>query len=210
MPRPYNSSTMTVNSFHKNNDELANSHSTSMTDNKVFNFPLSGVLIVVFAILYFATQANELLRQVVIAPGSVAEQISEADCRADELVEENLSLAECQLMVSSVQITLASSPSWFRSFQISSATLACIAAMLSFLIGFKLIGSATLSAKLARFSFSSLALIDILQFLAVLNTGPLLRAQYLWPLLIWLAIHISFLIIFLALNSSGGHEKEMT
>ena len=181
-----------------------------MTDNKVFNLSLSGVLILVFAILYFATQANELLRQVVIAPGSVAEQVSEADCRADELEEENLSLAECQLMLRSVQITLASSPSWFRSFQIISATIACLAAMLSFLIGFKLIGSATLLSKLARFSFSSLVLIDIFQFLAVLNTGPLLRAQYLWPLLLWLAIHLSFLINFLAASNTGEHEKGMT
>ena len=177
-----------------------------MTDNKEFNLTLSGVLIVIFAILYFAAQANELLRQAVVAPGSVAEQVSEADCRIDELEEEGLSLAECQLMVASVQITLASSPSWFRSFQLSSATAACVAAIFSFLVGFKLVGSGTLSTRIAGISLSSLVLIDISQFLAALNTGPLLRAQYLWPELLWIAIHLSFLVIILAASTSQNND----
>ncbi len=202
---------MTVNSFNKNNYELANPPiRTSMSDSKEFNFTLSGVLIVIFAILYFATQANEMLRQLVIAPESAAELVSEADCRVDELVEENLSLAECRLMVSSVQITLASSPSGFRSFQLGTAAIACVAALFSLAIGFKLTGTASLPINLARISFSSLVLIDISQFLAALNTGPLLRAQYLWPQLLWLAIHLSMLIIFLAMYGGNNRKEEVS
>ena len=68
-----------------------------------------GVIALLFALLLLANQANELLKQIVIAPGSAAEIGTAADCRADELAEEGLSLKECQLMVSSVQIILVSS-----------------------------------------------------------------------------------------------------
>ena len=65
-----------------------------------------------FGVLLLASHSNELLKQIVIAPGSIAELGVPADCRADELEEEGLSLLECELMVSNVQIILASSPEY--------------------------------------------------------------------------------------------------
>ena len=78
------------------------------------NIKWIGVTSVLFGILLIANYATEILRQAVVLPGSVAESAVAADCRPDELVEEDLSLRECELMVSNIQIMLASSPSWFR------------------------------------------------------------------------------------------------
>ena len=50
-----------------------------------------GVVAVLFGILLFANHGNELLKQLVITPLSAAELGIPADCRADELEEENIS-----------------------------------------------------------------------------------------------------------------------
>ena len=68
------------------------------------NIKWIGVTSVLFGVLLLANHGNEILRQSVIAPGVAIE--SAADCRPDELEEENLSLRECQLMVNNVQIIL--------------------------------------------------------------------------------------------------------
>lgn len=153
-----------------------------------------GAVAILFALLFFATQANELLKQIVIAPGSSAELGVEANCRADELQEEGLSLRECELMVSSVQITLASSPPWYRSFQIVWSAAGTAAAILCFVASFGYMTSNRPKHKLAIVSFALLLLLDIFGFFAAINTGPLLRALTLSPLLLWFFIHLCLLI----------------
>lgn len=153
-----------------------------------------GAVAILFALLLLATQANELLKQIVITPGSSAELGIAANCREDELEEEGLSLQECQLMVSSVQIILASSPSWFRSFQIGWSALGSAAAVLCLVVSFGYINGNRPKHKLAIFSFALLVLLDVFGFFAAVNTGPLLRAQYLSPLLLWFFIHLCLLI----------------
>ena len=49
--------------------------------------------------------------------------------------------------------------------------------------------------KLAVISFSLLVLLDVAAFTAALNTGPLLRAQYLSPLLLWFFIHLCLALV---------------
>ena len=162
-----------------------------------------GVVGVLFAMLLLANQTNELLKQIVIAPGSAAEMGMAADCRADELAEEGLSLQECRLMVSSVQIILASSPPWFRPFQIGLSLLVCGVALASMVAGFGLVNDSPRFIKLGVISFSLLVLLDVAAFTAALNTGPLLRAQYLWPLLLWFFIHLC-----LAMAALNGMQRE--
>jgi hypothetical protein len=77
------------------------------------------VMIMLFGLLLLASHSNELLKQTVIGPGGSADLGMAADCRADELEEEQLSLEECQLMVSNVRIILSSSPQWYRSYQLT-------------------------------------------------------------------------------------------
>lgn len=152
------------------------------------------IITVLFAILLLAQQGNELLKQLVLIPGSAAELSIPANCRADELEEESLSLQECQLMVSNVQIVLASSPSWFRSFQLGHSTLSSLVAVMSFFAALTYFASPRRTARLLLLSFALLVLLDVFGFIAAMNTGPLLRAQYLWPLTLWFFIHLCLLI----------------
>lgn len=169
--------------------------------------PGLGLIVVLFGVLLLASQANELLKQIVISPGSTAELGVAAHCRADELEEEQLSLEECQLMVSNIQITLASSPSWFRSFQIFLSSLGVGAAVFSIIVGSLLVNGVTARRKLALFCFALLVLIDVAGFVSATNTGPLLRAQYLWPLLLWFFIHLCMLVAMLTINNPLHEQR---
>ena len=104
----------------------------SIKKGKTVNIKWVGVTSVLFGILLVANNSNEILRQAVVLPGSVAESAEAADCRPDELVEEDLSLKECELMVSNIQIMLASSPSWFRPATICLYILGLVSALFSF------------------------------------------------------------------------------
>ncbi len=151
-------------------------------------------VVMLFGLLAFAGHSNELLKQIVIAPGGSADLGLAADCRADELEEEQLSLAECQLMVSNVRIILNSSPGWFRSFQLTLSSIGITAALFSTVIAFGMINRKTPVLGLALISVGLLLLLDVIGFVAAVNIGPLLRAQYLWPLLLWIAIHLCMLL----------------
>lgn len=165
----------------------------STNENTSSNLACLAVLIMLFGLLALASHGNELLKQTVIVPGSTAELGTAADCRADELEEEQLSLDECQLMVANVRIILASSPEWFRSFQLLISGLGVAGAAFSAIAAFNLINRGTKSLNATMLSILFLLLLDIFGFIGAVNTGPLLRAQYLWPLVLWLAIHVTML-----------------
>lgn len=152
-----------------------------------------GVVAVLFGVLLLASQGTELLKQSVILPGSAAELGLPADCRPDELEEEGLSLEECQLMVSSVRITLASSPDWFRPLQLMLSLGASLGAMLAIAVGIGIASGRTQLLTFAVTVFGLLLVLDGVGFIAAVNTGPLLRAQYLWPALLWFFIHLCLL-----------------
>ena len=108
-------------------------------------------------------------------------------------------------MLANVQIILASSPSWFRPFQFVLSSLACLLAIASMNAGMSLVQK-NKSSQFALVSFVALLLIDIVGFIAAINLGPLLRAQYLWPQIIWIAIHLSLLIPVFALTTKIGTD----
>ncbi len=152
------------------------------------------VIIMLFGLLLLASHGNELLKQAVIGPGGSADLGLAADCRADELEEEQLSLEECQLMVSNVRIILSSSPEWFRSYQLTLSSLGIAATLFSLVTAFGLTNRQSPPLRLAIVSVAILLLVDVAGFVAAVNTGPLLRAQYLWPLLLWISIHLCMLV----------------
>ncbi len=166
----------------------------SNSEIKTANFSWLAVVIMLFGLLLLASHGNELLKQAVIGPGSSADLGFAADCRADELEEEQLSLEECQLMVSNVRIILSSSPQWFRSYQLMLSSLGIAATLFSLVTAFELINRQSPTLRLAIVSTAMLLLIDLAGFVAALNIGPLLRAQYLWPLLLWISIHLCMLV----------------
>lgn len=166
------------------------------------------VLTAVFGLLYFATSSNELLKQLVLTPEAQSSLMGEADCRADELIEEGLSLRECELMRLQLEIAYESSPNWFRSAQLFLHGLAVAAALSSVYLGLHATRPQLAQAKLLRHSLSFLLILDIATFLAALQTGPLLRTQYLWPIVLWFFVHLSLAVavqgIVAALNEKAG------
>lgn len=162
------------------------------------------VIIMLFGLLSLASHGNELLKQTVIGPGNSADLGMAAACRADELEEEQLSLDECQLMVSNVRIILSSSPQWYRSYQLTLSSLGIAAALFSLVTAFGLINKQSPALRLAILSTALLLIIDVTGFVAAANTGPLLRAQYLWPLLLWVCIHLCMLVAVIRFRQQGG------
>lgn len=161
------------------------------------------VVIMLFGLLLLASHGNELLKQTVIGPGSSADLGLAADCRADELEEEQLSLEECQLMVSNVRIILSSSPQWFRPYQLALSSVGIAATLFSLLTAFSLMNPQRPRLRLAIISVALLLFVDIAGFIAAVNTGPLLRAQYLWPLFMWISIHLCMLVAVVRFEQQG-------
>jgi hypothetical protein len=166
-----------------------------------------GVVAVLFGILLLANHGNEFLKQSVLTPGSAAELGVAADCRADELEEEGLSLRECELMVSNVQIALVSSPLWFRPAMLWLSALGIMFATYSVVSGIAFVGERKTNNSLVVSCFAGLVLIDLCIFVAAISTGPLLRAQYLWSTLLWFFIHLSLFTAVISVKSSSDEES---
>jgi hypothetical protein len=157
---------------------------------------LLAVLSILFGVLFFASNSNELLKQGVLTAEAFAALQGEAECRADELEEEGLSLRECELMLVQVEIALESSPPWFRSVQQILSGLGIVAALASIALALSL-GSKSdygFTMRIMVWVLGGLVVLDGAMFIAASQTGPLLRAQYLWPILLWLFIHISLVL----------------
>ena len=157
---------------------------------------LLAVLTILFGVLFFASSSNELLKQAVLSSDFAALQ-QDADCRADELAEEGLSLRECELMLVQVEIFLVSSPSWFRSVQKIFSLIGIAAALASIGLALSLDSRRGFSIRALVLVLSGLVVLDSGMFVVALQTGPLLRAQYLWPLILWFFIHLCLVL--------GGH-----
>jgi hypothetical protein len=157
---------------------------------------LLGVLSILFGLLFFASNSNELLKQAVLTADAFAALQAEVDCRADELEEEGLSFRECELMLVQVEIALESSPRWFRSVQQILSGIGIVAALVSIALALSL-GSNSgngFTMRLMVWVLGALVALDGAMFIAASQTGPLLRAQYLWPLLLWFFIHLSLVL----------------
>ena len=149
-----------------------------------------GVIAIVFGTLMAAAQGNEILAQAVTGPDTVAARNVPADCRADEAAQEGVSLAECELMVANVRMMIVSRPPWFRGVQLALSVAGLLIACASIVVGLALTGGRPWAAAAAGPAFVALMLVDMAGFTAAFYTGPLLRALYLWNILLWLFIHM--------------------
>ena len=66
-------------------------------------------------------------------------------------------------------------------------------ALWSILAGVALVDYRAWAPSIAILTFAALLLIDGTQFVAALYTGPLLRALYLWNIVLWTTIHLCLL-----------------
>ncbi len=150
-----------------------------------------GVVAIVLGILLTATHGNEWMKQVVVMQSTpTRDQVPAADCPRDELVEEDLSVAECKQMVSNVRNLVVSSPSWFPAFQATLAAVGTVIAFLSVVVGAALVNFRGWAPAAAMLTFGALAAIDLIGFIGAVNTGPILRSLYLWDILVWFFIHL--------------------
>jgi hypothetical protein len=152
-----------------------------------------GAVAIVFGIFLAADQGNELMKQIVIAPDSAAVQDKLLKCPEDELEEEGISMAECELMATNIKNMIVSRPDWFRAFQITLMTIGILVAAGSILVGVALVDYRQWAPTAAIVIFGGLLAIDLIGFMAAVNTGPLLRATYLWDILLWFIIHLMML-----------------
>jgi hypothetical protein len=160
---------------------------------------------ITFGVLLAAAQANELMKQIVIVRSTPdGNQIAPAECPEDELIEEGLSLAECEQLVHNVRNLLVSAPPWFPRFQAAVAAIGLVAALVSILIGTALVDYRSWAPAAATLTFGALATIDVIGFIGVLNTGPILRDLYLWNLLLWFSIHLVMTVGAVAGRAAGA------
>ena len=83
------------------------------------------------------------------------------------------------------------------------ATIGTILAFASVIIGGALVNYTSWSSTAAIVVFAGLAIVDLLQFATVVNAGPILRAMYLWSILLWFLLHLMLLVGALA----GRHTE---
>lgn len=166
-----------------------------------------GAIAVVLGLLLTATHANEWMKQAVIANSTPAgQQLPTADCPADELEEEGLSLAECEHLVARVQALVLSQPEWFAPLQRVLSAIGTFIAAFSVIVGIALVSGRGWAPRIALLTFAALLLIDAVGFIAVVNTGPITRGEYLWSILLWFALHLMMTV---AVVAGRDHEKTM-
>lgn len=150
-----------------------------------------GSVAVVLGIVLAATDGTELMKQAVsVEPAIPAEQVSAADCRADELKEEGFAFAECKQMVANIQSLTVSRPGWFRRLQIGLAGLGTILALGSILVGVALVDNRSWAPAGAILAFAALTGLDGVGFIAAVNGGPIIRQLYLGDILLWFLLHL--------------------
>lgn len=150
-----------------------------------------GVVAIVLGVLLAAAHGTEWTKQVVIANATPAGgQLPAAECPEDELIEEGLSLDECEQLVSEVRSFIVSAPDWFPSYQTALSAIVTLLAVASIVVGAALVDHRTWAAAAAIAVFGALALVDAAGFIGAANTGPILRGLYMWNFLLWFVIHM--------------------
>ena len=150
-----------------------------------------GAVAIVLGVFLAAFHGTEWMKQTVYVGAMPADgQLPAPECPAAELREEGLSAAECAYMVEHVRGLALSTPDWFPGVQKWLAGVGALLAFASAVIGGALLNGREAAQKAALGVFGGLALIDLLQFVAVVNAGPIMRDIYLWGVLLWFLIHL--------------------
>lgn len=163
-----------------------------------------GVVAVLLGLLLAAWHGNEWMKLAIVGePPYTIDTMPDPDCEADELAEEGLSLAECRQLAFNVHNISLSSPDWFKSFHLAVSAAGMLLSLGSVLIGIALVDYRPWAAELAVAVFTGFVALDAIAFIGVVNTGPLIREMYLWPILLWFVLHV-----ILAVAAFAGHESE--
>jgi drug/metabolite transporter (DMT)-like permease len=163
-----------------------------------------GVIAILLGVFLTAVHGNELMKQAVITQSMPATgEMPAADCPEEELEEEGLSLAECEHMVANLRGIALSTPDWFPGFQMALAFAGTVIAVISIIVGAALVNYRSWAPTAAVLTFGALLVVDVIGFIAVVNTGPLLREVYLWNILLWFFIHLMMTV-----GAVAGRDSE--
>jgi cytochrome b561 len=157
-----------------------------------------GVAAILLGVLFTAYEGNEWMRQLVMqnmTPPSL--ELPAAECPADELEEEGLSVAECEQLVEDVRSYIVSRPAWFSSTQAWLAGIGTLLGLASILAGAALANQRAAAARFGVAAFGLLAVVDAGHFMAAQQAGPILRAIYLPTALLWFSVHLALALAFL-------------
>ena len=181
---------------------------TSVTDSTAGAGPAwrswLGIVAVVLGVLGAAAYGTEWMKQRVIVNATPADgRFPAAECPEDELIEEGLSVAECEQMVSNVRSYVVSAPAWFPRAQSWLAGVGTLLALLSIGVGVALVDRRPWAPAAALAGFGALSLVDGAGFDAAVNTGPILRDVYLWNVLLWFFVHLM-----MTLGAAAGRAAE--
>lgn len=150
-----------------------------------------GVVAIVLGVFLTAYHGNEWMKNPVLTVAMPENgELPPAVCPEEELEEEGLTLAECEYMVNHVEGLMLSMPDWFPGAMMWLAVFGTGLAFASVIVGGALVNYSAGSVKAAIWIFGALIVIDLLQFIVVVNAGPILRDQYLWHIVLWFLIHL--------------------
>lgn len=154
-----------------------------------------GVVAIMLGVFLTGLHGTEAMKQSVIATHMPASgEMPAADCPEEELEEEGISVAECEYLVDRVEGFAMSMPDGFADKYMTLAVIGTILAFASVIIGGALVNYTSWSSSAAVVVFVGLAIVDVLQFAAVVGTGPIIRDLYLSNILLWLILHSMLLV----------------
>ena len=163
-----------------------------------------GVVAIMLGVFLTAVHGNEAMKQAVVTSNMPADGVMPAaDCPEEELEEEGITVAECEYLIEHVKGVTLAAPDWFPNVQMTLAGIGAVLAFISVIIGGALVNYTPWASKAAMVVFSGLAAVDLLQFAAVVNTGPTLREVYLGGILLWFILHLMLVVGTLA----GRHSE---
>lgn len=152
-----------------------------------------GVLAVILGAYLTASFAIHATQQYVFSlPISAEERASELECPEDELIEEGITLVVCEQMQADIETTLITTPEGFLSLQFWLGIAGLLFAAGSIYAGMALVDWRPWAPPVFIAVMAALILLELSGLVAAAESGPLIRKEYLWGYLLWLAIHISF------------------
>lgn len=154
-----------------------------------------GVAALLLGVLFTAHEGTEWMRELVIESATPASlELPAAECPADELEEEGLSVAECEQLVADVRSYIVSRPAWFSTVQAWVAAIGTLLGLASIVLGAALASFRLQAARACVLVFSLLAVVDAAQFVAAQQAGPILRAIHLPAASFWFSVHLALAI----------------
>lgn len=163
-----------------------------------------GVVAIVLGIFLTASNANEWMKLALIGePAHTLESAPPIDCDPGELAEEGITVAQCHQMGVVIHNISMSSPEWYPGFMMTVAFVGTLVAAFSIFVGIALVNYRPWASTVALLTFAALTLIDLVSFLSVVSTGPIVREMYLWDVLLWFLLHIMMTVAAVA-----GHLEQ--